>query len=148
MKVVIKDLDTLEKGIKKAVENSLVNVVAPNVKQLLSDYAEEKVYGAYEPFVYERSYSLTNGKDYTYEVEKTGDTKISISVNHPFGKLIEYGDGVDGMHYMYPFNRDHTEYKFMNPRPFFRSTVDELKSGTFRELLVDALKQYSFLNIK
>lgn len=144
-KVVVKDISALGALLGRIVNHALNDEVAPNVQADFAEQAQIDVYDKYDPFVYDRSYSLVQDID-TYQIEQEGETKISISVNHPHGELIEYGHG-EGGYYEYPYNRDDTAWKFLNPRPFYRHTVEKLQDGRFKELLKDALKEYG-LNVK
>ena len=140
MKVVVSDLGALKELLKTVVNEALEYDVAPEVQIMLSENAQRDVYDAYKPFVYGRSYSLTDGAAETYDVKSSGDMKVEVSVNHPYGKLIEYGDGVDGMHYDYPYNRNNTEDQFLRPRPFYRHTKEQLENGKYKELMAQSLR--------
>ena len=139
MSVVLKNLSDVEKYIKTIVNISMEESVIPDVQADFSENANADVYGVYDPYFYDRSYSLRDNQD-TYRVDKEGDMEYSITVDHPQAKLIEYGDGADGLHYEYPYNRDDTAWKFLNPRPFYRHTVERLEGGRFKELCTNAFR--------
>lgn len=139
MSVVFPNLESLKKYIKIAVNNTLQDEVVPNVQAEFYDNAEKYVYGAYDPFVYVRQERLYDSG--TYSVEN-GDMETTISVDHPYGELIEYGQGTGHGSYNYLYNRDGTQDQYLQPRSFYGRTVEKLNDGWYKELLINGLKTY------
>jgi len=129
-------LDDIINKIKEAAIETLNEDVVAEVGADFMEHAEADVYGAYEPFVYDRSYRLMQTG--TYAVSG-GGLQVSITVTHPQGQLIEYGHG-NGGYYQYPFNRDDTAWQFLRPRPFYRHTVEALRGGRYKTLLANGLR--------
>ena len=139
MSIVLHNLNDLKKYIETTVNIAIEEEVVPEIQADLAENAEADVYGAYDPYMYERAWSLMNSS--TYPVEY-GNMNATISVDHKHGKLIEYGQGgVDDDYYEYPYNRDDTAWKFLNPRPFYRHTIETLEDGRFKELCKKAFKK-------
>lgn len=137
--MTFKSLGDVLKYIEDAASDTLNGSVVAEVGADFMMNAETDVYGAYDPHFYDRSYRLMQTS--TYDVESKGNMKIEISVNHPQGKLIEYGHGEGGF-YEYPFNSDDTAWKFLQPRPFYRHTVEQLANGRFKELVAQGLREH------
>lgn len=143
MSIVVPNISSLKEIIRRVANHALQEDVAPEVQIMLAENAQKDVYDAYDPFEYPRSFSLTDGAPETYDIEE-GDLKVTVSVNHPYGKLIEYGHGIDGMFYEFPFNRDDTADKFLRPRPFFRHTVEQFDKEKFKEVFKEGLEKRGF----
>ena len=139
MAVVFNSLSELSAYIETAVNGALADTVVPEVEADFIDNALADIYNEYDPFVYERSYSLTYSSAYSDEV---GGMSATINISHPHGQLIEYGQGSAGDYYQYPYNRDDTAWKFLNPRPFYRHTIEKLRDGRFKELMAQGLREY------
>ena len=140
MSIVFPNTTTLKEFLRRVTNQVLEEDVAPEVQIMLAENAQKDVYDAYpHPFEYVRSYSLTDGAPETYNIESS-DLEVTISVDHPHGKLIEYGHGTDGMYYEYPFNRNDTADQFLRPRPFFRHTVEQFDKDKFKEVFRKGLE--------
>lgn len=103
---------------------------------------QKHVYEAYDPFVYDRRGFSSNGLqdlDMIVAVTEVRKDSVVLSViNMAKGKeeddlylapLIEYGHNKGYGEYDYPYNRDHTAWKFLRSRPFTAETVEALKKS-------------------
>lgn len=133
-------LDDILDKIKTAAEEALNEDVANDAKQRFAA-SGQSVYAAYHspegkvPVVYQRQGRLTS--ESTYQ-KSGGGLQITITSTHPYGQLIEYGDGVGG-NYSYPYNKYGTANEFLQARPFFMPVVDYLAGGGFKSTLAAGL---------
>lgn len=154
--MAFKNLDDLFRHVKKEVQESMKSDVSEVVKDVQQYAIEKEVYDKYDPFNYSRR--KENGglqdKDNMIEVVDVVGNQIILSItNETRGKnekslyiapLVEYGDGVHG-EYQYKANRDGTEYRYLDPRPFTSRTIEELsRTGIHIDTLVSSLTSKGF----
>lgn len=134
-------LDDILNRIREAASEALNDDVVKDAKEHFVA-SGQTVYAAYHtpdgkvPVVYQRQGRLTS--ESTYAVSG-GDLQVTITSTHPYGQLIEYGQG-NGGSYEYPFNRYGTAEEFLQARPFFRPVVDYLAGGGFKNTLASGLR--------
>ena len=129
---------------------SLDTVVADGIKQELVNQAEEIVYGAYDPIIYNRRGSLIDESN--YQIDKSGDMSLTVipvaSFNPAYGTsnggnqlagLVNYGNGWGG--YSYDFTPRSKPATYKAPRPFIDYTKELLAEGMFKDLLEEGLLQ-------
>lgn len=150
------NLGDLFKEITKQVKESLHTDVSEKVKEVEKRHVGSDVFNKYDPFVYERRKKggLDDVSNMVSDTEVIGDQIILSVVNNTRGSdepdlyiapLVEYGDNNGYGEYMYKFNRDHTEYKFLAPRPFTEETINELAiTKEHEKVLKDSLKSKGF----
>lgn len=152
-----KDLNSLFKYIEKNVVEIMKSEVSEAVKDEQQRQINEIVYKAYSPFVYERRNwyegdgGLADREVMVAEVGKTKDGIVLSVINLAKGQdqehlyiapLVEYGHDNGHGEYQYPYNRDNTEWKFLQARPFTKETIDALKrSGLHVEVLKQELNR-------
>lgn len=116
-KVKLSNLNELKKYVDSKVKKTLINEVAPHVKERLQDHVDSDVY-IYEPKKYHRTGQLRDEIDIV-ETEvgvKVFPTRSEYDRNIP--EIIETGKG-----YMY----SGYGYDYEHPRPFAQNTKEELK---------------------
>jgi hypothetical protein len=148
-----KDISSLLSHIQKQVNSTMKNEVASEVQFEEQRQIQKHVYESYDPFVYDRR-GFSNGglQDIDMIVAVTEIRKDSVVlsvVNMATGKddenlylapLIEHGHDIGFGEYEYPYNRDHTAWKFLQSRPFTAETIEALKkSGKHVKALRDGL---------
>lgn len=131
-----KDLSSMYAYIRKSVNSSLENNVAPVVEQKIADKVQSEVYDSYTPRFYERRYELGNPSNINSELigdgvlfsKDTADPSPSV-LGTPYsasGSTIFPG-WVNNGEVPNIFN-DRTDYPWMYSRDFIGAAIDELKS--------------------
>ena len=146
----------LEALLLKKVTNAMKETLSPAVKQMESDNVDEFVYSAYTPEVYERRMNeggLSDVRNMVDTIEVNGNS-IELTVDnktksnpdfmprygnsHEIASEVEFGYGYDYGGFGEAFEEE---------RPFIRETINELKYGKAKELMLKGLKKQG-LNVK
>ncbi len=149
--------------VKKNIDSVLSNEVFEAVKEEESAAIDSVVYGAYVPKKYRRRGMGAGMADDSNIVIKGGTasdgklTVVNITEPNPGGcldnarvttdknlpKLIEFGNGYDGNFYDFPKGGSFTK-----PRPFTRTTVENLKNNKAHIIAMKNGLKKRGLNIK
>jgi hypothetical protein len=125
----------LDSEMKEIVDNDVAEVV----KEIQSQEVHDTVYDVYTPFRYERRSDyggLSDTRNMFHTVADTmnglqltirNNTTGSYDNNFQIAGLIEYGHDMGYGSYDYDYNRENTEWKFMQPRPFISNTILRLE---------------------
>ena len=148
----IHELNTEINKLLKQVLNDRNSFTAEEIKRTQSDMVEKEVYSKYtpsngEPYRYERRGTeggLADMRNMWHEaVEARGKVSMlitNLTEGNPednennlkqgqVAMLVEGGDGAMGLNYYYKSNRTDTAYKYLQPRPFQKATIEELKAN-------------------
>lgn len=150
-----KNLNQLFKHVQKQLESAMNDEVADAVRHEQQKQIQKEVYDEYPyPYYYERRRFTDDGLQdidvMVSEIKTTSNGVILSVVNLAKGQnqehlylapLIEYGHSNGYGEYQYPYNRDSTAWKFLQPRPFTRATIEALeRSGVHIRALKEGLK--------
>lgn len=132
------NLEDLFKALPSIIAESMEDV-APKIKEVESKHVQSDVFDKYDPYVYQRRENgglddVTNMPHKVYanrdiiklEIENT--TRGSDDTSFYIAGLVEYGHQNGYGEYDYDYNRDGTQYLFLQPRPFMSNTVRELST--------------------
>lgn len=146
-----KDLNALARHMQnKVIPDVLGNEVYSVAVNTQSRMVQKEVYSKYNPYIYQRrgwSGGLADPSNNrgTFSYQGLGEVQLFIQnvtegsdQNFYIAPLIEYGDGYHGLEYQYKRNRDNTQYKYLNPRPFISETIKYLEANLAH---VDAMKR-------
>lgn len=155
-------MEDLEKYIKNSINYALDTSVKDGIVKEFITQAQNDVYDAYNPRLYNRRESLLQEENYL--VEKPGDMKLSVTPVAKFKSatlrynkkshslypsistngngdelagLINYGDGWNG--YNYEFVIEDAPYT--EPRPFIDDTRDVLDEGLLEYYLIEGMSE-------
>lgn len=126
----VRTFKQLEKLLKLKIQQAMEDEVATKSVQLGQKNVAEEVYSKYDPVVYNRSMEMMTA----FEVEPTKDG-IEFSHDRRDGdryvsEIVETGEG-------YQFYKEGAAY--LEPRPFFATTVEDLENGEFKKALKSGL---------
>ncbi|MCF2643056.1 hypothetical protein I6E50_11635 [Roseburia hominis] len=128
------DIDALVNDLKSDIEDTLMDEVLEEVKDIELKHVEEDVLSVYAPSIYKRrsnngidDESNIVGKVDNMELEVDNVTEFNEdygSSNHGIGlsDLINDGDSLNGFFYDYPG-------EFNQPRPFIDNTIEEIETS-------------------
>lgn len=144
-------------------EEIMYTTIADKAVKIQKNTIDDIVYGAYgDPREYERRKGSKGGL-------RWGASAKSIRASHEhealltvFNKaepnmsseeytfknlplLIEYGHRSSGYFYDFTYNREHTAYKYKNPRPFMQKTYEKLSAGVVEETLAKELRKIGYV---
>jgi hypothetical protein len=132
-----KNLTELNKYLKKEIENSLRQDVAPKVIEVGKEHVQSDVYDVYQPKEYERTGKLKESfkqKNIPNGVEIENKRKDK---GRYIPEIIEEGHDNSTQGYEHPaYYRDGDN--FTQPRPFIKNTVLEVEN---RNLHTEELKK-------
>jgi hypothetical protein len=118
-------LKQLELYLKKEIENSLRQDVAPKVIEVAKERVQKDVYDVYSPKVYERSGQLK-------ESFKKNDIPDGVEIENTrkdgsryIPEVIEYGHDKSSQGYEYPVYYPSGD-NYLQPRPFMANTENEI----------------------
>jgi hypothetical protein len=136
-----KNLNELAKYIDKMTKQSLIEHVAPIVKERMQEHVDTDVYEAYKPKKYDRTGKLK--KEIEIQEIEDGIAITPTRTDEDTGKyipaIIESGKGYTYSGYGYAYEQ---------PRPFVQNTKEEiLHEGIHKKELVKSLKNKG-LNIR
>lgn len=126
------DIDALLKDLKSDIEETLMDEVLDEVKDIELRHIEEDVFSVYSPSIYKRRLNdgiddpdNIAGKVSNMQLEVDNITKFNDgygTYNHGTGlaDLINDGESLHGYFYDYPG-------EFGQPRPFIDNTIEEIE---------------------
>ncbi len=131
-KDIYDDIDVLLKDLRSDIEDTLMDEVLDEIKDIELKHIEQDVLDVYSPSIYQRRISggiddpdnIVGGvHDMALEVENVTRFNDGYGTyNHGVGlaDLINDGDNVQGYFYDYPGG-------FNQPRPFIDNTIEEIE---------------------
>jgi hypothetical protein len=129
-----KNLNELAKYIDKLAKQSLIDHVAPVVKERMQEHVETDVYEVYKPKKYDRTGGLKND----IEIREVDNgvaivpTRFDEDTGNYIPSIIESGKGYTYSGYGYAYEQ---------PRPFVQNTKEEiLREGIHKKELAKSLK--------
>ena len=148
-----KSIKEMQAYLKKSINTSLVEDVAPIVKETMSAEIQNSVYTEYpNPHMYKRRLDeggLIDERNMNIDESLISSGILSITNNTPFDDrydtfntgnglagLIEFGDGYKGNYYDYTNYDGDNSYK--EPRPFIENSRETLRQT---KVHVKALKK-------
>lgn len=144
------DLDALLKDLKVDIEDTLMDEVLDEVKNIEIEHVEEDVFSVYSPSIYKRR--LNDGLDdpsniigevHDMQLEVDNITEFNDdygTYNHGRGlaDLINDGEGRSGFFYDYPG-------RFERARPFIDNTIEEIeKTDSVEKALAKGLRKRNY----
>lgn len=149
-KDVYDDVDILLKDLKSDIEDTLMDEVLDEVKNIEIEHIEQDVFSVYSPSIYERR--STDGIDDPNNI--VGEVRgLQLEVdnvaefNNDYGTynrgrgladLVNDGEGKSGYYYDYPG-------EFERERPFIDNTIEEIqKTDSVENALAKGLKKRNY----
>lgn len=144
------NIDTLLKDLKSDIEDTLMDEVLDEVRNIEIEHVKEDVFSVYSPSIYERR--STDGiddpdniigevRDMQLEVDNVTEFDDGYGTyNHGIGlaDLINDGERRSGFYYDYPG-------EFENPRPFIDNTIEEIeRTDSVENTLAKGLKKKNY----
>lgn len=144
------NIDILLKDLKSDIEDTLMDEVLDEVKNIEIEHVEEDVFSVYSPSIYKRR--LNDGIDdpdnivgevHDMQLEVDNITQFNDdygTYNHGRGlaDLINDGEGRSGFFYDYPG-------RFERARPFIDDTIDEIEqTDSVENALAKGLKKRNY----
>ena len=142
--------DTLLKDLKSDIEDTLMDEVLDEVKNIEIEHVEEDVFSVYSPSIYKRRSndglddpSNIIGEVHDMQLEVDNITEFNDdygTYNHGRGlaDLINDGEGRSGFFY------DYTG-RFERPRPFIDNSIEEIEqTDSVEKALVKGLKRRNY----
>lgn len=144
------DINALLKDLKLDIEDTLMDEILDEVKDIELRHIEQDVFSAYSPLIYKRretdginDSSNIVGEVYDMQLEVDNITAFNNgygTYNHGIGlaDLINDGNNLRGHFYDYPG-------EFNQPRPFIDNTIEEIKqTGSIENALAKGLRKRNY----
>lgn len=144
------NIDTLLKDLKSDIEDTLMDEVLDEVRNIEIEHVEEDVFSVYSPSIYKRR--MNDGLDDPSNiVGEVRDLQLEVDniteFNNDYGTynrgiglaaLINDGEGRSGFFYDYPG-------EFERPRPFIDNTIEEIEqTNSVESALAKGLKKRNY----
>lgn len=144
------NIDTLLKDLKSDIEDTLMDEVLDEVRNIEIEHIEQDVFSVYSPSIYKRR--MNDGLDDPSNiVGEVRDLQLEVDniteFNNDYGTynrgiglaaLINDGEGRSGFFYDYPG-------EFERPRPFIDNTIEEIEqTNSVESALAKGLKKRNY----
>lgn len=157
MAIILNNLSDLKMYIQAQINATLRTDVKDEVVGMIGEMALDKVYGVYNPRMYQRRDSLLDPENYDGEVSdgvltvrSTASPNYSYNGQydytvHNLAELIEYGHREGDQMYSYP---PSSKTPYGQPRPFMEPTHEKLAQGDILKNIIKKGLQRHGLTVK